>query len=258
MIVSAHTNHKPVDVPLPIFDVIAATHRERTEKYRVVTQPDHAILSGKVAAALDRRRFPFLDEELLEGIAYHDSGWFEVDGAAPSPKMPPTEADGKLRSFLTTSPEISLGAWSRSIDGAVRIGARAGSMVSRHFATIAQYRLNLQIDGPEDVQRLQDFLRRESARNAHLGPGNSESGEALRVLQFCDQISLYLSCGSRQAAVFPMRFGDEPVQVQWRGESVEIRNVSLSPVEVTLPAYEWRSGSDQLRFQPIGIDLRSA
>ncbi len=258
MIVSACAHQEVVQNPLPVFDVIAATHRERARSYRVVTQPDHAILSGKVAAALGRRRFPFLDEELLEGIAHHDSGWFEVDGAAPTPKLPPTEADGRLRSFLTTSPEISLGAWSRSIEGAVRIGPRAGSLVSRHFAIIAQYRLQLEIDGPEDVQRLQDFLRTESARNTQLRAGGSEADEALRVLQFCDQVSLYLSCGSKQTAVFPMRFEDEPVQVRWRDESVEILNLPLSPLEVMLPAYEWRSGADQLRFQPIQIHLRPA
>ena len=58
-----------------VFDEIAATHQQDASEYRLITQPDHARLSGVIATALDRDKLHYVSDEIVRGIANHDIGW---------------------------------------------------------------------------------------------------------------------------------------------------------------------------------------
>ena len=243
---------------VPIFDAITRTHTADADEYCVVTQPDHAKVSGAVASAFDRQRFPFLDEQLVEAIGLHDYGWVIFDGIAPNPLLPPVLPDGRLRSFLTTPPEMFLRAWFGSIEHASQICAAAGVMVSQHFEQLAEFRLESAQDGPDDTYRLQQFRenerRRQSALNSTLGP--QEQSELLRVLQFCDLASLYVSCGIHESVVLPPLFKGRPLQMRRNGDAVEVLNSPLTAkVKTNCPAFQWKRGSRELKPNSISIEM---
>lgn len=258
MIVAA-MGHKSEPVPATsLFDAIAGRHQMEADEYCLVTQPDHARLSGAFAAALDRDRFLFITDEIVQAITDHDIGWLALDGAAPEPILPPYERDGRLRSFLTTPPELFLEAWSGSIAHAEQIGPTAGAMVSRHFGGLAQFRLQKEQDAPEDVSRLNYFLAQESSRQHRLRADLNEclSIDPLQVLQFCDLVSLSFCCSLDGPAQFPQNFGAGPVAIRKRNGVTELRGVPLrSSIEAECPAYHWRPGSPMLVHAPILVHV---
>lgn len=256
MIVAALQTEAAASVEyVPIFDAIARLHERNATEYCVVTQPDHAQLSGAFAAAFDRERFPYIDDEILQGIAVHDSGWAPFDGRAPHPILPKVLPDGRLQSFLTTPPEIFLRAWTGSIDQAEDVGDAAGAMVSRHFGRLAQYRLQNVQDGPEDVSRIHGFLRAEASRQERLDGGNQQNG-LLKVLQFCDLISLYVCCGVRESVLFPPLFEGELVRVRRSGGTTVVQNSPLKgQVEAKCPAFRWLAGANELIASPIAVKV---
>ena len=193
---------------LPVWDAILATQKASAPEYWLVTQPDHAGLSGDIAAALGPPLLPRLVPEVIQGIAAHDDGWAPFDA-----QMPVT--DGRPLSFLDFLPQDFLRAWDGSIERAQKIAPIAGAMVSRHFWRLARNRLAWGIDGAEDRRLLLDFLESEEARQHRLLGGRSrEEFEFLTdVLQFCDVLSLYLCCGAVQDVEFSQSFGSKPIRL---------------------------------------------
>ncbi len=239
-----------------VFDAILAKYRASCDEYRVVTQPDHARLSGIVAAALDRERLAFITDEVVAGIAAHDHGWLALDGAAPRPILPPYDADGRLRSFLNTPPELFLHAWAGSIEYAERIGPTAGTMVSQHFEQLARFRLERTQDPPDDVGRLRRFLVLEASRQErlHKGTDSRHSAERLQLLQFCDVVSLYLCCGIESSVTVPQQLGAGQIRISRREATTEVQGVPLcGDLQAQCPAYVWRSGSPGLASDPISV-----
>jgi hypothetical protein len=258
MIVAAIDRRSESAPGTSLFDAIAARHQMKAEEYCVVTQPDHARLSGAFAAALDRARFPCITDEIVQAITDHDIGWLKLDGAAPGPILPPYEPDGRLRSFLTTPPKLFLQAWTGSIAHAEQIGPTAGAMVSRHFELLAQFRLQRSQDAPEDISRLHYFLAQESSRQHRLGAESKEcsSIDLLQFLQFCDLVSLSFCCGVEGSVEFPQNFGAGPVTIAKRNGVCELRGVPLrSRIEAECPAYRWRPGSPILVLAPIQVHV---
>jgi hypothetical protein len=84
-------------------------------------------------------------------------------------------------------------------------------MVSRHFWRLAEHRLNGSQDSTPDRTRLEQFLDFEAARQKKLISKQDRTANELEaladVLQFCDLMSLYLCCGSREQVEFPEYFG---------------------------------------------------
>ncbi len=258
MIVAAICSESDAKPGASFFDAIVNRQQRDGDEYFLVTQPDHAKLSGLVAAALDRERLPYIADEVVEAIATHDLGWLPLDGAAPRPILPPYEAEGRLRSFLTTPPELFLRAWTGSISHAEQIGPTAGTMVSQHFEQLAQFRLRRAEDSPEDVARLHRFLAQEAARQLRLGRSidQGHATQLLRLLQFCDLISLYLCCGVVIPLEFPQQFGSGVVAIARKDVVTELRGVPLhSRLDTECPAFRWRPGSPSLTPAPISIRL---
>jgi hypothetical protein len=194
---------------VPVWDAILPTQKTRAPEYWLITQPDHAALSGAIAAALGPPLLPQLSFEVVQGIAMHDDGWAPFDAQV-------TLTDGRPFSFLDFLPKDFLRAWSESIAGAEKLAPIAGAMVSGHFSRLGKHRLEWGIDGAEDCALLRDFLEHEQARQQRLLGGFSrEEFEFLTdVLQFCDVLSLYLCCGAIQDVEFRQTFGRKPIRLR--------------------------------------------
>ena len=192
-----------------MWDAILPTQKTSAPEYWLITQPDHAALSGAIAAALGPPLLPQFSSEVVQGITLHDEGWAPFDAQI-------TLTDGRPLSFLDFLPKDFLRAWNGSIERAEKIAPIAGAMVSEHFSRLARNRLEWGIDGAEDRRLLLDFLESEQARQQRLLGGYSrEEFEFLaHVLQFCDVLSLYLCCGAVQDVEFSQRFGATPIRLR--------------------------------------------
>jgi hypothetical protein len=201
--------------------------KQMTEEWMLITQPDHAALAGDLAARLNSSLIPKLDNEVLEGISLHDSGWAQFDGGERGTghdlevtlRDPQMSDSGKPISFLEVGVEEALTAWQGSIANAEQGAAIAGILVSEHFCRITQERLRTKTDTPEDSESLHAFLRAEEERQKGLRARQRRSNKEIRVLidvlQFCDLLSLYLCCGTRERVEFPQRFSGSVIRADW-------------------------------------------
>ncbi len=204
---------------LPAWQAIAATQLPCRDSYWLITQPDHAALSGALAARFAGPEFPQLDPDVVRAIGLHDAGWalFEAEarGAAP-----PVNAEGKPLAFFEIAPADFLKAWTASITRAEKVSPIGGIIVSRHFCWLGQYRLESRTDPPEVTAILREFLSAERARQQHLGERDRRpEGELQRLtatLQFCDLLSLYLCCGTRASVEFPQALASRRIRLTWR------------------------------------------
>ncbi len=200
---------EPAPVCVPVWDAILPTQKTNAPEYWLITQPDHAALSGAIAAALGPSLLAQLSSEVVQGITLHDEGWAPFDAQI-------TLTDDRPLSFLDFLPKDFLRAWNGSIERAEEIAPIAGAIVSGHFSRLARNRLEWGIDGAEDRGLLLDFLESEQARRAAAARWDSrEDFEFLTdVLQFCDVLSLYLCCGAVQDVEFSQRFGATPIRLR--------------------------------------------
>ena len=93
----------------------------------LITQNDHAQLSGKLAESLGNERFaaPSSASAVL-GIAMHDGGWALHDDA------PTLDRDGQPLDVFQTPPAIGLAVWDASAERAASRDDYAGLLVSLH------------------------------------------------------------------------------------------------------------------------------
>jgi hypothetical protein len=200
---------EPTSACVPVWNAILPTQKTCAPEYWLITQPDHAALSGAIAAAFGPPLLPQLSSEVVQGIAFHDDGWASLDAQV-------TVANGKPLSFLDYQLQDFLRAWNGSIEYATKVAPIAGAMVSRHFWRLASNRLEGGIDSGGNRRLLLDFLEREQGRQQRLLGGRSrhELEFLTDVLQFCDVLSLYLCCGAARDVEFPPRFGQAPIRLR--------------------------------------------
>jgi hypothetical protein len=193
---------------VPVWDAIFPTQKTNAPEYWLITQPEHARLSGAIAAALGPPLLPRLSPVVVQGIAAHDDGWAPFDARLPV-------ADGRPLSFLNFPPRDFLCAWRGSIECAEKIAHSAGAIVSGHFWRLAKNRLEWGIDDADDCRLLSEFLQGEQARQQRLLAGCSweEFEFQTDVLQFCDVLSLYLCCGAAQDVEFTQQFRQNRVRL---------------------------------------------
>jgi len=216
---------EPPPACVPVWDAILPTQKSSAQDYWLITQPDHAALSGAIAAALGPPLLPSLRPEVVQGIAMHDDGWLPFDAQI-------TLANGRPLSFLDFPPKDFLRAWSVSIESAEKIAPIAGAIVSEHFCRLARNRLDSGSDEAKDRGLLLNFLAGEQARQKRLlgGCSRKEFEFLTDILQFCDVLSLYLCCGAAQDVKFPQRFGAEPVRLR--------REAARSPDQAAVCRFE--------------------
>jgi hypothetical protein len=207
----------------PAWPAIERIQKQTAADYWLVSQPDHAALAGALAANFISPEFPCVDRLMARAIEVHDAGWAIFDSEARIAAAPAVDSRGKPVSFLEIEPAEFLRAWSASIERAGSVCPAGGYIVSRHFCALGEGRLGSGIDGPESAARLRGFLAGEAERQRRLraqsGRPLAELEDLLRVLQFCDLLSLFLCCGAAEAVEFPQPFASGKVCVRTQKEA---------------------------------------
>ncbi len=188
----------------PVFDVLSEVQQKATTADWYISQPDHGKLSGELAGAVDSRNVDQLTPAVKEAIGQHDIGWVPFDGGFKTPRPPVMAPDGHVLSFVNSTPERFLNAWTSSIQTAQSTGPLGGLIVSAHFARLTHPYLAKPDISAEDKQRVEQFLYREAERVDRLLPqAELKLEEINRLVEFlglCDLISLYL-CANPSAPV---------------------------------------------------------
>lgn len=207
---------------LSAWDAVQAIQLAPCEGCWMITQPSHAALAADLAAALKSPQFPVPEERIVRSIALHDAGWGVPDAQAIMRSR--SVQQHRPQSFLVAHATQFLEAWKTSIETAEKVSPAGGFIVSRHFWRLAEHRVSSQ-EGRPDRQKLESFLRTEDRRQKKLAAKQSLSDEDLErltdLLQFCDLLSLYFCCGSRQNVVFPEYFG-VALQIKTQGEAYSL------------------------------------
>jgi hypothetical protein len=223
------------------FEAIAAVQKNDLLPCWFVTQPDHAHLSGTIAAGFDRRRFPELTADVVEAIGLHDEGWEIFDGSDPEPR-PQAFRDGRAIPFIAIPPDQFLRAWGCSIGKAERVSGLAGLVVSRHFQSLGRFGLARFEAQPAECSKVRQFLCAEQERERRLlsecNAGSELVERLVAMLQFCDLLSLHLCSNAPQPVEFPQDFGRGRIALR-REESCTVLSPTplASPMRLSFPAF---------------------
>ena len=239
----------------PAWQVVARTQKTNAEDYYLVRQPDHARLAGQIAEQFAIPGAPAVEDDILRGISLHDEGWSDVDTgrqrlrATParySDTNVPLNQEGKPLSFLEVKAEDFLRAWRGSIESAEAIAPVAGLMVSGHFRRIGEFGMTTGTYSDDDRQQVREFIASEEGRERRLlvlqNLTEREIEYWIDVLQFCDLLSLYLCCGSRESVEFPQRIvpGGETTRLQVQdGTYVLSPSPVAQKVELSVEAFPY-------------------
>jgi hypothetical protein len=216
-IAADNTGPRPMaDAYVPVWEAIARAQKWPAEEWWLIAQPDHAALSGALAAGFAAQGFPQVEESVARAIGLHDAGWAIFSSEADAGAPPRLDERGCPLPFFEVPPPDFLRAWNRSVEVAEDVCRAGGYIVSRHFAWLGEYRLQVADDPPEIRARIGEFIAQQQARQERLRPDRPlERLESLvTVLQFCDLLSLYLCSGSQETVEFPQQFAAGKVRAR--------------------------------------------
>lgn len=215
---------------------------EREHSFIMITQYDHAKISGKVAQNWKDYFFYGVErkEEVVLGIYEHDRGWIEVD-AAPLWN----EKQEKPYSFLDFPIAAKVTYYKKGIDEVEKMDKYASLLCSLHYASFLQNEVN-----PSGRQFLIEEIKRQQHLLEELGiKGNNEILKYhLNILRFSDNLSLYICLNEPGVKKlnehpffrngFPQAFpfaNNNPIYAQWTDQ--ETVSLSVSPLEKELQVH---------------------
>jgi hypothetical protein len=209
----------PSATPQPIWPVIEKTQLPRLGECWLIPQPAHAALSGEIAQQLSPTYFPGLGPEVIQAIALHDAGWGMPDAAAIQSSRSASGKAPSPKSFINFPAAETVNIWTFSIDTAQRLSALGGYLVSVHFMRIGRAQagkydsknLGFFARFEEQEMRRQEKLLKKAGRNA------PEIEPLVTALQFCDLLSLYISCGVLEDVVFPQQLDGQEITLRRSG-----------------------------------------
>lgn len=237
----------------------------RGDAFLLITQHDHALLSGKFAERIGNGMFapPSPFREVVDGIALHDGGWPVHDDEAPT-----LNGRGEPLHVLESPIDVATHAWSESVRRAVAKHPYTGLLVSLHVTALSDF---AQSQAPIPHERaktpaehfmlnkfqqqqfeLQEDLRRRlkmptdlPLHNGLAEPGESEVEDQLifnyGLLKTMDRVSLDLCCSEELFQeiedVYP-RPGESPV-------NIKVRHAGPGAMELS----PWPFADERLAFE---------
>ena len=213
--------------------------REREDSFIMITQHEHARISGEIAQQWKDEYFKGEErkEEVVLGIYEHDCGWIEPDSA------PLWNNDQqKPYTFMDYPLEAKVAFYKKGIDEVEKRSKYAGLLCSAHYASFLQY---------EEDPIGKNSWRTKATRRLRLLKqcgilGNMAKEKLflhhLSILKWCDNLSLYICLnepGAKKENEYSFfRNGisptfsftnDKPIQVHWA--DLETLSLSMSPLE---------------------------
>jgi hypothetical protein len=198
--------------------------RDVGEVWQIVLQPDHADLSGQLAAAWGDPRFarPEPYDAVVRAARRHDDGWATWE---QQPRLGP---DGAPQSFLAVPPAVHLAFYRAGVEVVCDEDPRVGLLVSMHMSGLYRQRYGVMPSPPrtldEDVRDLVDaFVQQEEDRQVALRRAldvdESWRWTSYALLQVFDVVSLYCGLADLEAGApgacegVPTAAGGEPVRI---------------------------------------------
>jgi hypothetical protein len=221
---------QPNDNVTQVWQLVSRMESSKADQYLLIGQPDHARISGEMASMFSADFLPRVDDAIAKAIGAHDAGWASFPFERDLSGDPPLTDNGRPQHFMQVPLDESLSAWTGSIKTAGEISPLGEYMVSGHFSRIAKLRIQMEVDTQEDLSRLNNFIKEEEEAQERLGSRTGlqkqQLTEYVDLLQFADVLSLYLCCGSRDAAEFPQDFRGNRVQIRYE-EGVYVTTPSI-------------------------------
>ncbi len=146
----------------------------------LITQAEHALQAGRLAAAL--KDLPEPREALIRAVSLHDAGWPLIDD------QPEPLADGRPPHVFDHDTSYSAPAWRRSVAVARASGPLEALLVSRHFSRFSA----------RFAAEQADF---QLAWRLGVSPELEEAG--VRLVRYCDSLSLRLLCDPKERVSLP-------------------------------------------------------
>jgi hypothetical protein len=206
--------------PQPAWSVVERSQLPRMDECWLIPQPAHAALSGEIASQLAPEHFPGITPEVIQAIALHDAGWGLPDAEGIQKSRAATAKNpNQPKSFIKFAPQDTLAIWTFSIDTTQKLSAVGGYIVSRHFAAIGKIQAG-QYDSKhsaffarfeeQEMRRQEKLLQKARATAPDMEP-------LVRALQFCDLLSLYISCGTLEDVTFPQQISGQELVLRRKG-----------------------------------------
>ena len=192
----------------------------------LVTQPDHAALSGRIMAAWKGDGLPAhpIRETVLLATREHDNGWLEVDDR---PDL--DAARGRPHHFMTAPEATKQGIWPRGVHRLEPIDPAAAALVAQHALALQE------LHPMPGWERFLSYMTAERDRILRDGAYDNDL-DALRAdyrfVFLGDLLSLIFCCGWEEA------FRYEGYEMTRAGTTVYVRPDPFAgrTVELTAPA----------------------
>jgi hypothetical protein len=162
---------------------------KREDSFIMITQHDHAQISGIIARSWKNNYFPITErkEEVILAIREHDSGWIEAD---TSPIW--NNQKEKPYSFTDYPIDSKTVIYKKGIDKVERMSKYASLLCSLHYVSFLQDEVH-----PAAKQFVADERMRLQYLFKALGINGKREIEDLfmyhlKILKFCDNLSLYI------------------------------------------------------------------
>ena len=192
----------------------------------LVTQPDHAALSGRIMAAWKGDGLPAhpIRETVLLATREHDNGWLELDDRPGR-----DAASGRPQHFMTAPDATKQGIWPRGVHRIEPVDPAAAALVAQHALALQELH---PMPGWErflsDMTAERDRVLRDSAYDNDLDALRAD----YRFVFLGDLLSLIFCCGWKET------FRYEGYELTRAGTTVYVRPDPFAGriVELTAPA----------------------
>ena len=205
----------------------------------LITQPEHAALSGRIMAVWRSDGLPALAsrETVLLATREHDNGWREVD------RRPTVDTrTGHPHHFMSAPAATKRGIWPRGVRRLEPDNPAAAALVAQHALTV--------LDRVPTTDWRAFFAGMEAERDRILATGvyGNDVNALLADYRFVllgDVLSLIFCCGWRESferASYRMALEGETLVV--RPDPFEGRSIEMTAVARRVPARAYDSDDD--------------
>lgn len=155
--------------------------RKRGKHFILIKQHDHALIAGEMAAHIHEPVQPLA--KTLYAISHHDIGWEELDQSVLWNEETNSPYDFRNYPLLP-----KLEAYAQGISRVVASDYYAGFLCSKHYASF----FTNEIDPVCRKFREQELARQHQLREYFTETEEENIARNFRLLQFCDQLSLFV------------------------------------------------------------------
>ncbi len=208
----------------PGFKVFLDTQKNPEPPFGILLQSTHSELAGDLAEALRPEAFGEVRPEVIEAIRRHDFGWKASDS-----RQLENADKSRPRPFPDMPHEEEISSWRNSIELAADAPPLVRVLISRHFCFLAG-------DNPLHNRFREDETRRRDVIESTLNSSAENLDRWAAALGFCDLLSLYLSSGATESAVFPFSHPADPkaasarkTTLSWNGGALRFDSPVLRP-----------------------------